>query len=456
MQTQKIIFPFLKIILALSDKFITMGAYGGQMKNESGRSMTEMLGVLAVVATLSVLGLATFKKAMNYYRTNNAVDSLMSNATIISGHKMAGNPVISPTLDEGIYSMTYTSGADTFTLTLLDVPPEVCSNLKAKKEDYWENVVIDGSDCSETADMTFTFNNDMAHTSETSLASQANANNNSTPSPQQLKEQCTENGGKFCDDGCHDFSYVCQCPSNGRYGKDGATCCDDQNHPWRNNTYTGYDIENCGCPYDVHAQAIGQKKDGVCCYSGRAWNATKQQYYDLNFACGCPLDLQNGLSVRKVGNTCCTEYNTTWKSSSSVYEGNDEENCGCPYNPETGAIGERIGNICCSGEKKWTGTYWATDSKCNANAGGNDCPADTINNLEVRKVGDTCCNAHNKKLNPYGGSYDNYDVVNCGCPYDEETGTVGELVEDVCCSNGKSWANTYWKSYNPDPKCQSN
>lgn len=42
--------------------------------NESGRSMIEMLGVLAIIGVLSVGGIAGYSKAMSKYRTNKMID----------------------------------------------------------------------------------------------------------------------------------------------------------------------------------------------------------------------------------------------------------------------------------------------------------------------------------------------------------------------------------------------
>ena len=50
--------------------------------NQRGRSMVEMLGVLAIIGVLSVGGIAGYSKAMNKYKLNKFVDQ-MSN--IISG-----------------------------------------------------------------------------------------------------------------------------------------------------------------------------------------------------------------------------------------------------------------------------------------------------------------------------------------------------------------------------------
>ena len=46
------------------------------ISNEIGRSMTEMLGVLAVIGVLSIGGIQGYTYAMNKYRTNNILNEL--------------------------------------------------------------------------------------------------------------------------------------------------------------------------------------------------------------------------------------------------------------------------------------------------------------------------------------------------------------------------------------------
>ncbi len=43
--------------------------------NESGRSMVEMLGVLAIIGVLSIGGIAGYTMAMNRYRANEVIDA---------------------------------------------------------------------------------------------------------------------------------------------------------------------------------------------------------------------------------------------------------------------------------------------------------------------------------------------------------------------------------------------
>jgi len=51
-------------------------------KNQNGRSMIEMLGVLAIIGVLSVGGIAGYSKAMTKYRINKAIEQI----TLIAGN----------------------------------------------------------------------------------------------------------------------------------------------------------------------------------------------------------------------------------------------------------------------------------------------------------------------------------------------------------------------------------
>ena len=59
--------------------------------NEQGRSMIEMLGVLAIVGVLSVGGIAGYSKAMNKFKANKIIDQITTISTnvktIFSGQR---------------------------------------------------------------------------------------------------------------------------------------------------------------------------------------------------------------------------------------------------------------------------------------------------------------------------------------------------------------------------------
>ena len=53
-----------------------------EIKNQNGRSMIEMLGVLAIIGVLSVGGIAGYSKAMTKYRINKSIEQI----TLIAGN----------------------------------------------------------------------------------------------------------------------------------------------------------------------------------------------------------------------------------------------------------------------------------------------------------------------------------------------------------------------------------
>ena len=61
-----------------------------KLNQESGRSMVEMLGVLAIIGVLSIGGIAGYTMAMNRYRANEILDAA-SKVAIIAQTLNAGN-----------------------------------------------------------------------------------------------------------------------------------------------------------------------------------------------------------------------------------------------------------------------------------------------------------------------------------------------------------------------------
>lgn len=52
------------------------------IKQENGRSMVEMLGVLAIIGVLSIGGIAGYTMAMNRYRANEIIDAASKLAVV--------------------------------------------------------------------------------------------------------------------------------------------------------------------------------------------------------------------------------------------------------------------------------------------------------------------------------------------------------------------------------------
>lgn len=60
-------------------------------KIESGRSMVEMLGVLAIIGVLSIGGIAGYTMAMNRYKANQIID-IASKLSVVAQTSHATNP----------------------------------------------------------------------------------------------------------------------------------------------------------------------------------------------------------------------------------------------------------------------------------------------------------------------------------------------------------------------------
>ena len=108
--------------------------------NEHGRSMVEMLGVLAVIGVLSVSGIWGYKFAMNKYIANETINELNIRASAISHHmeqyienNYAGDiPMeMGPVMRMGypITARMHPQYVDYFEMFISEVPSEICKLL---------------------------------------------------------------------------------------------------------------------------------------------------------------------------------------------------------------------------------------------------------------------------------------------------------------------------------------
>ena len=65
--------------------------------SQSGRSMVEMLGVLAIVGVLSIGGIMEYSYAMDKYRANETVNDIMLRATDLLAQANQGHTELSLT-----------------------------------------------------------------------------------------------------------------------------------------------------------------------------------------------------------------------------------------------------------------------------------------------------------------------------------------------------------------------
>ena len=102
-----------------------------------GRSMVEMLGVLAIIGVLSIGGLLGYRRAVNNHQANTILDDVNRFAFVIlerSGLALAENIDRGDFVESGTYKLTGFQGEDAgqFSITVKNVPEGVCESLVPK------------------------------------------------------------------------------------------------------------------------------------------------------------------------------------------------------------------------------------------------------------------------------------------------------------------------------------
>ena len=147
---------------------------GTYTSSESGRSLIEMLGVLAVMGVLTIGAIAGFHYAMNKQRANATVNYVNQLAIEGSRQMLAGSNHLSlldyPDKTPSGYEVELGLLKDTnayFEVYVKDVPEAVCSQIQAMAEGWrgldtlWVNK--DGKDCNkETNTMSFIFTDSLS------------------------------------------------------------------------------------------------------------------------------------------------------------------------------------------------------------------------------------------------------------------------------------------------------
>jgi len=133
--------------------------------NETGRSMVEMLGVLAIMGVLSVGGVYGYGVAMKKHKANELLHRASMLASTVSAQIMTGkNPTTLDSFansDLGTFTLeTYTDGDNTFKLKISNIDDNVCEQMKSSMGGMVRDIVCDEN--AKTALMTF--NKDLSTT----------------------------------------------------------------------------------------------------------------------------------------------------------------------------------------------------------------------------------------------------------------------------------------------------
>ena len=149
-------------------------------QNETGRSMVEMLGVLAIVGVLSIGGVAGYRYAVDKMNANEIINELKKRAITASQQRVLGQDINLAEYGvgakiKGTYTVTPTDNynGDTafFVLTTNDIPQRVCNMILESKwkmpiiTQVKETVANDDTTCpDELNKMSFVFHNTLDNT----------------------------------------------------------------------------------------------------------------------------------------------------------------------------------------------------------------------------------------------------------------------------------------------------
>ena len=122
------------------------------MRGEIGRTMVEMLGVLAIIGILSIGGIMGFRYAMNKYDANETVNRLTKRAVMISSQRLLGQNANLDDFDpnDGKFPIMLETITDneSFSLLVNEVPQEVCQKIVQMD---WLTPKMIPEDCSDTS-----------------------------------------------------------------------------------------------------------------------------------------------------------------------------------------------------------------------------------------------------------------------------------------------------------------
>lgn len=121
---------------------------------EKGRSMVEILGVLAIIAVLTITGVAGYRLAMTKYRTNETVSELQMRAYVHAQQLERKGEIVQTDMGNftrmgyGIEARLSEQNKQYFEILLNNVPLEVCRDILQMPWKLPSAILIDGkADC---------------------------------------------------------------------------------------------------------------------------------------------------------------------------------------------------------------------------------------------------------------------------------------------------------------------
>ena len=244
-------------------------------QNETGRSMVEMLGVLAVVGVLSIGGVAGYRYAVDKMNANEIINELKKRAITASQQRVLGQDINLAEYGmgakiKGTYTVTpttkYNGKASQFALAVSGVPERVCDMILESDWALPTEMAVNGGSCVEGANgntMTFAFNNTLG-SGDVGNGGNGEGNEGDNDPTDTPTQQCGENEYQGWDGTCQ-LDTNCSDPNqfyNARYGVRDCVSCPTEGMPVRNDAS---DIED-SCTKCPNAQVGGAPDNYHCVY----------------------------------------------------------------------------------------------------------------------------------------------------------------------------------------------
>ena len=189
-------------------------------KSQKGRSMVEMLGVLAIIGVLSVGGVYGYGVAMKKHKANEALHKASMLATTVSAYAMSNDGNLPSTITDfanlGYYTELTDDGTQ-FKLTISGLDDGVCKQMQSSKGGIAQGVACDET----TGNATITYYKNLATTEAEGEKSPTGGNSGGDTKPTCPTGTSTDGSGGYAvslaDGG------MCRCETSGTVYKDG-TC----------------------------------------------------------------------------------------------------------------------------------------------------------------------------------------------------------------------------------------
>ena len=192
-------------------------------RSQKGRSMVEMLGVLAIVGVLSVGGVYGYGVAMKKHKANELLHQASMLATTISAQAMTNEGVLPQTITSfgnssyGNFSTSVTNALDGkgFTITIENMDSAVCTQMEKMT-----GGMVQGASCSGTT-LTLTYYKNLATTEAEGKNSPTGGSSGGNTKPSTCPTGTSTDGSGAPAVTLADNS-MCYCEASGTRYKDGA------------------------------------------------------------------------------------------------------------------------------------------------------------------------------------------------------------------------------------------